>query len=97
MKTFISATILAISFLVLTASKPEKGYYNEIYRPQFHFSPEKNWMNDPNGLVYYDGEYHLFYQHNPNGNEWGYMHWGACREPRPGPLDPPAQSTLSRQ
>lgn len=76
MKTFISATILAISFLVLTASKPEKGYYNEIYRPQFHFSPEKNWMNDPNGLVYYDGEYHLFYQHNPNGNEWGYMHWG---------------------
>ncbi len=61
---------------LLTASKPDKSYYNELYRPQFHFTPEKNWHNDPNGLVYYDGEYHLFYQYNPNGKEWGYMHWG---------------------
>ncbi|MFG2576365.1 GH32 C-terminal domain-containing protein [Streptomyces sp. NPDC048481] len=50
--------------------------YSEIYRPQFHFTPEKNWMNDPNGLLYYKGEYHLFYQYNPNGNAWGDMSWG---------------------
>ncbi|KAK9319790.1 glycosyl hydrolase [Lipomyces orientalis] len=48
----------------------------EEYRPQFHFTPEKNWMNDPNGLVYHDGIYHIFYQYNPNGTKWGYISWG---------------------
>ena len=50
--------------------------YTEAYRPQFHFSPEKNWMNDPNGLVYYQGEYHMFFQYNPSGDTWGNMSWG---------------------
>ena len=52
------------------------GYYTEAHRPQFHFSPEANWMNDPNGMVYEDGEYHLFYQYYPDSNVWGPMHWG---------------------
>lgn len=45
-------------------------------RPQLHFAPERNWMNDPNGLIYYKGKYHLFFQHNPFENFWGHMSWG---------------------
>ncbi len=51
-------------------------YYKEQFRPQVHFSPEANWMNDPNGMVYYKGEYHLFYQYYPDSTVWGPMHWG---------------------
>ncbi|MDN4865696.1 GH32 C-terminal domain-containing protein [Priestia megaterium] len=66
--------------LTLLAAVPvfaqDSGYYQEEYRNQFHFSPEVNWMNDPNGMIYYKGEYHLFYQYNPYGTTWGNLHWG---------------------
>lgn len=49
---------------------------NEDFRPRFHFTPQSGWMNDPNGMFYLDGTYHLFFQHNPDDNVWGPMHWG---------------------
>ncbi len=55
---------------------PTPSSYTELYRPQIHFTPAKNWMNDPNGMVYADGVYHLFYQYNPQANDWGNMSWG---------------------
>ena len=50
--------------------------YTQPWRPQYHFTPAKNFMNDPNGMVFYQGEYHLFYQYNPEGQVWGHMSWG---------------------
>ena len=59
-----------------TPDQPSAGNYSEQYRPQIHYSPAKNWINDPNGMVYVNGTYHLFYQYNPSGNDWGNMSWG---------------------
>lgn len=49
---------------------------DQEYRPKFHFTPQKNWINDPNGLLWHKGEYHLFFQYNPFGRDWGHMSWG---------------------
>jgi levanase/fructan beta-fructosidase len=50
--------------------------YDQPFRGQYHFSPEEHWMNDPNGLLYHNGVYHLYFQYNPGGIQWGNMSWG---------------------
>lgn len=74
--------IIILYFILAQASnhyigaQPVNTMTDEEYRPQIHFSPKANWVNDPNGMVYHNGVYHLFYQHHPYSNIWGPMHWG---------------------
>jgi fructan beta-fructosidase len=81
---FLLLAFAACNSKITTTDTPPDGnnaskrpdYYTEPHRPQIHFSPEANWMNDPNGMVYHAGTYHLFYQYYPSGTKWGPMHWG---------------------
>ncbi len=81
-KTLAALTLaLALAFPAgLTANASgqaaDSDYYNEVHRNQFHFSPQANWMNDPNGMIYFEGEYHQFFQYDPYEKTQGPMHWG---------------------
>lgn len=66
----LAATIALAVPAAAAAEEPDP------YRPEIHFSPRQNWVNDPNGPVWYEGEYHLFFQYNPEGDQWGNMSWG---------------------
>src|SRR3954453_16037824 len=74
MKTFL--LLITFAFVGAAGHDSASSIYDEPYRPQYHFSPRQNWTNDPNGLVYFEGEYHLFFQYNPFGDKWGHMSWG---------------------
>lgn len=87
---FISLIILSCGILLTGCkshadssplSDAQRIQEETLYRPDFHFTPQSNWMNDPNGMFYFEGTYHLYFQHYPDKNVWGPMHWGHAVSP----------------
>ena len=75
---FLAAALFSCKQATPAPEKPAPPLtvgYDELHRPQIHFTPATHWMNDPNGLVFYEGEWHLFYQFYPDSSVWGPMHW----------------------
>ncbi|WP_303324738.1 hypothetical protein [Actinomyces radicidentis] len=72
----LTAALAAAGATVPASAAQADASTSEQWRPVYHYAPAKNWINDPNGLVYENGTYHLFYQHNPEGVDWGNMSWG---------------------
>ena len=69
------AAVMSVLCVMVVGAHAQDSY-EQPWRPQYHFTPPRNFMNDPNGMVFYKGEYHLFYQYNPEGQVWGHMSWG---------------------
>lgn len=82
--SYSSIVLLLLTSCDLSSKKQQKIFEGdlisyseeELYRPNFHFTPKSNWMNDPNGMFYLNGKYHLYFQYYPDDNVWGPMHWG---------------------
>ncbi|XP_013380394.1 uncharacterized protein LOC106151601 isoform X1 [Lingula anatina] len=79
--TFCCCCLVALVLAIVFSGKSKSATYDETpwFRPQYHYTPKKNWMNDPNGLIYHNGEYELYFQYNPYGSHWGHMSWGHAK------------------